>query len=107
MKYKSTPHAIIYTTVTPTSEVNDSYTYAPQSLWFLNNGNITYWPYLYRAEMYRDPLPTDFGGNSTTAIQSNSWYPAGPAVQIGYDENGNLLDTNGLIVDSTHTLEVD
>lgn len=105
MKYKSTPHAIIYTTVTPTSRVNDSYTYAPQSLRFLNNGNVTYWPYLYRVEMYRDPLPTDFGGSSTTAIQSNMWYPAGPAIQIGHNENETPLDAGGNVIDDTHTLE--
>lgn len=77
MKYKSTPHAVIHTSE-PVSH-ND-------------NSDQTTYPYLHFAELRRDAnAATDFGGLSRDAIHANIWYPAGPAVRIGCDENGTAL----------------
>lgn len=68
MKYKSTPHGVIYIDISLSNNDGD-FTRGSQ-------------PYLYCAEMYRTELSTDFGGTSAMAIHNNLWYPAGPAVEI-------------------------
>ena len=76
MKYKSTPHAVIHSSEPISHATGDQTTY----------------PYLHFAELRRGATPaTDFGGLSRDAIHANLWYPAGPAVNIGYDAFGNEL----------------
>lgn len=70
MKYKSTPHAVLHT----------DYDFSG-----LTPGDQ---PYLFCAEIYREQnSATDFGGRSEHALQSNLWYPAGPAVEITRSAN--------------------
>lgn len=69
MKYKSTPHAVMYLTSPLTSP---SY------------GNS-----LHLAELYRSGNPdTDFGGTSPDAIQANIWVPAGESVSL--NQSGDI-----------------
>lgn len=68
MKYKSTPHGILHTNTCLSDSNGD---FSRESL-----------PYLYCAEVYRNPQDSDFGGTSAMAIHNNLWYPAGPAVEI-------------------------
>ena len=75
MKYKSTPHAVVYTNTQIPTNIGESF-------------DNKVWPYLYCAEMYREPQDSDFGGTSAMAIHNNLWYPAGPAVQIGCTVDG-------------------
>lgn len=77
MKYKSSPHAILYTSSEP-SEL-DTTGYSTKT-GYVDDSKT--WPYLHCAELYRDEQTTDFGGTSPMAIQNNLWYPAGPATPI-------------------------
>lgn len=71
MKYKSTPHAVMYLTSPLTS----------------SNANS-----LYLAELYRSGnSSTDFGGTSPDAIQANMWVPAGEAVSLNDTDNSGRV----------------
>ena len=91
MKYKSSPHAVIYTTTEFVNEIPEG-----ESLGVHQVNLSTQYEfedhlraYLYCAEMYRSSnADTDFGGTSAHAIQHNLWYPAGPPVKIGYTVDG-------------------
>ena len=102
MKYKSTPHAVLHLgkhqeeQEVAVDETEEEVIYETQ-LVDVDNVIDTYpqdspnRDFLYLAEIYRDSKDTDFGGKSQDAIQSNLWYPAGPAVRIGCDIEGNVL----------------
>ena len=87
MKYKSTPHAVVYTDQNFTSINTIGYRRRKPTGEYIDGENER-WPYLYQAEMYREPQDSDFGGTSAMAIHNNLWYPAGPAVQIGCTIDG-------------------
>ena len=66
--------------------IND-YTVSQRVLYSVTTGinNPTY-PYLFLAELYREPnSETDFGGNTTEAIKNNLWLPAGEPKKIPQD----------------------
>lgn len=51
------------------------------------------YPYLFLAELYREPnADIDFGGNTTEAKLNNLWLPAGEPVSL-VDQNNDPLDT--------------
>ena len=84
IKYKSTPHAIIYTDTTLSLTESTTYNVGEEDEYTLPEGDFPRdeYPYFFCAEMYRDSLDTDFGGTSAMAIHNNLWYPAGPAIEI-------------------------
>lgn len=69
--------------------IND-YTVSQRVLYSVTTGinNPTY-PYLFLAELYREPnSETDFGGNTEEALKSNLWLPAGEPKKI--PQNGHI-----------------
>ena len=91
MKYKSTPHGVIHSNTTFSNELPQ--TVPPHTIGiepgFKKSITDSPHPYLFCAEMYREPLAADFGGKSPNAIHNNLWYPAGPAVTI--NTNGTTV----------------
>lgn len=77
MRYKSTPHAVVYgASVPPGSSIDDPY--------WQDNSNFS--AALSLVEIYQTyNKNTLYGGTSDDALKAISWIPAGPAVSLSTD----------------------